>query len=135
MLVTFSFLCINKYNHAVCVGLLWWFDELINIQNFSYCGKYLVKIVHYHYYYFYTHFHNYHYYLWRAFLVDQDKESACHCRRLRFNPWVRKIPWRRKWQPTPLFLPGESHGFSGIPQEPGRLQSIGSQRVGQNWVT
>ena len=32
------------------------------------------------------------------------------CRRLRFNPWVRKIPWRRKWQPTPVFLPGQSHG-------------------------
>ena len=27
-----------------------------------------------------------------------------------FDPWVGKIPWRRKWQPTPLFLPGESHG-------------------------
>ena len=27
-----------------------------------------------------------------------------------FNLWVRKIPWRRKWQPTPVFLPGESHG-------------------------
>ena len=26
------------------------------------------------------------------------------------NPWVRKIPWRRAWQPTPIFLPGESHG-------------------------
>ena len=26
-----------------------------------------------------------------------------------FSPWVRKIPWRRKWQPTPVFLPGESH--------------------------
>ena len=26
------------------------------------------------------------------------------------NPWVRKIPWRRKWQPTPVFLPGTSHG-------------------------
>ena len=39
--------------------------------------------------------------------------SACQCRRLkrhRFNPWVRKIPWRRKWQPTPVFWPGESHG-------------------------
>ena len=28
----------------------------------------------------------------------------------RFDPWVRKIPWRRKWQPTPVFLPGKSHG-------------------------
>ena len=27
-----------------------------------------------------------------------------------FDSWVRKIPWRRKWQPTPVFLPGESHG-------------------------
>ena len=28
----------------------------------------------------------------------------------RFDPWVRKILWRRKWQPTPVFLPGKSHG-------------------------
>ena len=28
----------------------------------------------------------------------------------RFDPWVRKLPWRRKWQPTPVFLPGKSHG-------------------------
>ena len=30
--------------------------------------------------------------------------------RLGFDPWVGKIPWRRKWQPTPVFLPGEPHG-------------------------
>ena len=30
--------------------------------------------------------------------------------RCRFDPQVRKIPWRRAWQPTPVFLPGESHG-------------------------
>ena len=41
---------------------------------------------------------------------SSGKESACQCRRLRFDPWIRKIPWRRKWQPTPVFLPGESHG-------------------------
>ena len=40
-----------------------------------------------------------------------------------FDPWVRKIPWRRKWQPTPVFLPGESPGT----KEPGRLQSTGLQ--------
>ena len=51
------------------------------------------------------------------------KESACQCRRLGFNPWVRKIPGRRAWQPTPVFLPGESHG-----EEPGGLQPLGSQR-------
>ena len=41
------------------------------------------------------------------------KEPACQCRkhkRSRFHPWVRKIPWRRKWLPTPVFLPGKSHG-------------------------
>ena len=41
------------------------------------------------------------------------KESSCQCRRQRrcgFDPWVRKTPWRRKWQPTPVSLPGKSHG-------------------------
>ena len=41
------------------------------------------------------------------------EESACQCRRCKrhgFNPWVGKIPLRRKWQPTPIFLPGEFHG-------------------------
>ena len=38
------------------------------------------------------------------------KEPACQGRRCRFNPWVGKILWRKKWQPTPLFLPGKSHG-------------------------
>ena len=41
------------------------------------------------------------------------KGSTCQCRRHRrlgFNPWVGKIPWRRKWQPTPAFLPEKSHG-------------------------
>ena len=38
------------------------------------------------------------------------KESACQCRRQRFDPWVRKISWRRKWQPTPVYLPGKSQG-------------------------
>ena len=38
------------------------------------------------------------------------KESACQCRRCRFSPWVKKIPWRRKWQTTPVFLPGKFHG-------------------------
>ena len=37
------------------------------------------------------------------------KESACQCRRCWFHPWVGKIPWTRKWQPTPVFLPGKSH--------------------------
>ena len=35
-------------------------------------------------------------------------------RRHGFHPWVRKIPWRRAWHPTPVFLPGESHGQRGL---------------------
>ena len=41
----------------------------------------------------------------------------CQCRRCKrpgFNPRVGKIPWRRKWQPTPVFLPGDSHGQRGL---------------------
>ena len=38
------------------------------------------------------------------------KESTCPWRRHGFNLWARKIPWRRKWQPIPVSLPGKSHG-------------------------
>ena len=48
-----------------------------------------------------------------------------------FNPWVGKIPWRRAWQPTPIFLPGESPWT----EEPGGLQSMGSPRVGHDRMT
>ena len=44
---------------------------------------------------------------------NSGKEPNCQCRRHKrrgFSPWVGKIPWRRTWQPTPGFLPGESHG-------------------------
>ena len=38
------------------------------------------------------------------------KESTCQCRSNGFDHWVRKIHWRRAWQPTPVLLSGESHG-------------------------
>ena len=38
------------------------------------------------------------------------KESTCQHRRCWFDPCIGKIPWRREWQPTSVFLPGESHG-------------------------
>ena len=61
------------------------------------------------------------------------KESAGQCRRCKspeFDPWVRKIPWRKKWQPTPVFLLGK------IPwtEESGRLQSMVLQRVRHHFV-
>ena len=48
-------------------------------------------------------------------VAASGKEPACQCRRerhkrCRFDPWVRKTPWRRAWQPTPVLLPRESHG-------------------------
>ena len=45
------------------------------------------------------------------------KQPTFQCRRhkkCRFSPWVGKIPWRRAWQPTPVFLPGESYGQSRL---------------------
>ena len=42
------------------------------------------------------------------------KESLSQCRRCRFYPCIRKIPWRRAWQPTPVFLPEEFHGHRNL---------------------
>ena len=47
----------------------------------------------------------------RDFPGGSDVKSIClQCGRPGFNPWVGKIPWRRKWQPIPVFLPGKFHG-------------------------
>ena len=54
------------------------------------------------------------------------KESACQCRRHRFNTWIGKIPWRRKWQLSPVFLPGKSHRQKSLvdysPRSPKRVE-------------
>ena len=68
----------------------------------------------------------------RGFLGGASgKEPAYKCRRYKrhgFDPWVRKILWRREWQPTPVFLPGKLWA-----EEPGGLQSLELQRVGHDW--
>ena len=63
----------------------------------------------------------------RASLVAQLVKNLPAVQRPGFNPWIGKIPWRRKWQPTPVSLPGK------IPwtEEPGRLQSTG---VAKSWT-
>ena len=66
-----------------------------------------------------------------ASLVTQMVKNLPVMQETWVSPWVGKIPWRRAWQPTPLFLPGESPWTEG----PGGLQSMGSQRVGHNWAT
>ena len=59
------------------------------------------------------------------------KSIRLRCGRPGFDPWVGKIPWRRAWQPTSVFLPGECPWT----EEHGRLQSMGLQRVGHDWAT
>ena len=64
-----------------------------------------------------------------------DKESACQCRRLKrcgFNPCAEKIPWSRKWQPAPVFLPGKIHRQRSLV---GYIQSISLQKVRHDLVT
>ena len=48
--------------------------------------------------------------VFRASLVAQMVKHLPAMRRPGFNPWIGKSPWRRKWQPTPIFFPGKSHG-------------------------
>ena len=60
------------------------------------------------------------------------KESTCQCSRCKrhgFNPLVRKIPWRRKWQPTPKFLPRKFHGQRSLAG-----YSPWGLRVGHDWA-
>ena len=54
------------------------------------------------------------------------KESACQCRRCGLDPWVGKIPWRGKWQPTPVFLPGKSPWQRSLA---GTEESIGCRKL------
>ena len=66
-----------------------------------------------------------------ALVVKNPPTNAGDGKRYRADPWVRKIPWRRAWQPTPVFLPGEYPWT----EEPGGLQAMGSQRVRCTWVS
>ena len=67
---------------------------------------------------------------WGLLGNTRGKDSACQWRRCGFNPWVRKISWRRSWQPTSVFLPGES----AWTEEPGRLYSPWGGRLGHDWA-
>ena len=61
------------------------------------------------------------------------KGPTCQCRRCKrfgFAPWVGKIPWKRKWQLTPIFLPKKSHGQMSLVD----YSPWDCKRVGHNWV-
>ena len=76
--------------------------------------------------------HKFSSFLIRASHVAQwlKKKSICQCRTYRFNPWVRKIPWRRKRQLTPVSLLGKSHEQRSLVSY--RLSAC--KRVGHNLV-
>ena len=59
------------------------------------------------------------------------KESSCQRRICGFHPWIGKILWRRKWQPTPVFLPGKSHGQRSL----AGYSPWGHKRVKHNLIT
>ena len=61
---------------------------------------------------------------------SDGKESACQCRRPGFDPWIWKMPWRREWQPTSVFLPGEFHEQRSMAS----CSPRGLKRVGHGWI-
>ena len=76
---------------------------------------------------------------------NKNKKTTHQCRRPKrrercgFDPWVRKTPWRRAWQPTPVFFPGESHGQRSLVgyrpwshKESDMLKGLSMARTGMN---
>ena len=68
------------------------------------------------------------------------KESTCQCKKQGSNPWIRKIPWRRAWLPSPVFLPGESHGQRSLAgySPRGRKESDtteANERTHRSWLS
>ena len=49
-----------------------------------------------------------------ALVVKNPSANAGDIMRHRFDPWIGKIPWKRDWQPTPVFLPGKPHGWRSL---------------------
>ena len=63
------------------------------------------------------------------------REPTCQCRRCKFDPWVRKVPWRRKRLLAPVFLPGKSHGQrSLVDYGPWGSQRVGHDSVWTQWM-
>ena len=83
------YVCIYMYEY-VCVCVCVWIYMCIHTHTYTHT---------------HTHIHIHGLPWWLS-----GKEFVCQCRKLGFIPWVRKISWRRKWQPTPIFLLGKSHG-------------------------
>ena len=98
---------LNYKNEIICFFFIFFFPEI--------AIKYLVLL---------------HLVIWASLLAQMVKNTPAMCEP-GFSPWIGKIPWRRAWQSTPVFLPGE---FPWT-EEPGNLQTMGPQRVGHDWAT
>ena len=99
------------------IGLIRLFSLILKVffpaVSVDICLSYIYVYIHEIYVFVYMKYKHIYLYTWNIPRWLSGKESVCQCRRHRrrgFDPWVGKIPWRRKWQPTPGFLPGESHG-------------------------
>ena len=69
--------------------------------------------------------------LWASDVAQRlKKKSACQCRRHRFYPWVGKMPWKRKWWPTAVSLPGKSHGQRSLV-----IYSTWGSQKSQTWLS
>ena len=75
--------------------------------------------------------------MWQEYTEELYKSVCLQCGRPGFDPWVGKIPWRRKWQPIPIFFPGESHGRrSLVGYSPrGRKESDTTERLHFHFFT
>ena len=71
-------------------------------------------------------------YPWGSHWWLREQRIYLQRRRPGFSLWLKKIPWRREWLPTPKLLPGESHGQRSLQAV---LQSMELQRVRQDWAT
>ena len=94
---TYSGILLSHKNEIVSFSATWMDIEIIIVKHY---GQRKTNI----WYHLYV---DYKKIKW-GFPGDSGKESACQSRRHVFNPWVLKIPWRTKQQPTPVLLPGES---------------------------
>ena len=82
-----------------------------------------------------------HLHIFRLPCWPRQQRIFLQCRRPSFSPWVWKIPWRREWHPTPVFLPGKFHGqrslvgLSSCGHTWANTKHTWSHKVRHNWAT
>ena len=125
------------HNYSVTICVFYVLNDLVSLFSWTIWKRVCVCVCVYIYIYIYNthiHVHMYIFTYIRGFpgasVVKNLPAIPETCRRRRFDAWVAKIPWRRKWQPTPVFLSRESHGQRSL----GDYGPWGL-RVRHNWAT